>query len=310
MTSMSQDSSNMGQKFSENYWENWPELYEALVRKFEDRNYLLKGVEQTNPINRAVLAFDYLKEMLPAGASLVDMACGIGFNTCFANVLGFDAIGYDASEKGIERARDLAKQLGHDPDMFILGDQTYLASIADNSIDAAMAMGYFRYLPADQADHCYREVFRALKPGGIFVVTNQNKLFEAFALNDGSLKFWADLMVDTSDVEKLLGGKSIHQALSERISGPTRKFDGRSVSKEIEPYTENPLTFAMDVAKYGYRVDRQLYPDVNLLPSFLESELDQKALYDMKSTTCLKYADDWRGALMDYEFMGFLVKPA
>jgi ubiquinone/menaquinone biosynthesis C-methylase UbiE len=310
MTSMSQASTHMGQKFSENYWEKWPELYEALVRKYEDRNYLLKGVEQTNPIHRAVLAFDYLKEMLPAGARLVDMACGIGFSTCFANVLGFDAIGYDASEKGIERARDLAKQLGQDPNMFILGDQTYLASLADNSIDAAMAMGYFRYLPADQADYCYREVFRALKPGGIFVVTNQNKLFEAFALNDGALKFWADLMADTSDVEKLLGGKSILQSLTERITGPTRKFDGRSVSKEIEPYTENPLTFAMDVAKYGYRVDRQLYPDVNLLPSFLESELDQKALYDMKSTTCLKHAEDWRGALMDYEFMGFLVKPA
>lgn len=310
MTPMSPTSATMGQTFSKNYWENWPELYEALVRKFEDRNYVLKGVEQTNPINRAVLTFDYFKEKLAPGAKIVDMACGIGFDTCFANVLGFDAVGFDASEKGIERARDLASQLGQKPDIFVLADQTYLETLPNNSIGAAMAMGYFRYLPADQADYCYRQVFRVLKPNGIFAVSNQNLLFEAFALNDGALKFWADLIDSSSDVKKLLGGKTVLQALNGMVAVPSRKFDERSVSKKITPYTENPLTFSRDMAKYGYHVDRVLYPDINLLPSFLEKDLDQKALFEMKSKTCLKHAEDWRGTLMDYEFLALMVKPA
>jgi ubiquinone/menaquinone biosynthesis C-methylase UbiE len=307
--SMSNASATMGQTFSKNYWENWPELYQALVKKYEDRSYHLQGVELTNPVNRAVLMFDYFKEKLKPGATIIDMACGIGFDTCFANVLGYNAKGFDASEKGIERARDLAKQLKQDPNIFILGDQTYLATLPDNSLDAAMAMGYFRYLPADQTDYCYKQVFRVLKPGGIFAVTNQNLLFEAFALNDGALKFWADLIESTSDVKKLLG-KPVIDVLNEKLTVPTRKFDARSVSKAIKPYTENPLTFRDDMAKkYGYSVDKILYPDVNLLPSFLESGLDQKALWEMKSKTCLNFAEDWRGALMDYEFLAFLVKP-
>lgn len=300
-------SSEMGKQFSEKYWEHWPELFQALNHKYQDRSYVLKGVEETNPINRAVLTFDYFKENLPPGAKIIDMACGIGFNTCFANRLGFNASGFDASEKGIERARKLVRDLGQGSDIFVLGDHTHLEKLSDASIDGAMAMGFFRYLSPEDVAYCYREIHRVLKPGGIFAVTNQNLLFEAFALNDGALRFWAKIMADFSPVDELLG-KSVLDALEEHVRVPQRKYDQRSVSQTITPYSENPLTYRETAAKFGFELEKILFPDNNLLPSFLENTLDQEKLWAMKSRVCLKDPEDWRGFFMDYEFLAFLTK--
>ena len=133
--------------------------------------------------------------------------------------------------------------------------------------------------------YCYREIHRVLKPGGIFAVTNQNLLFEAFALNDGALRFWAKIMADFSPVDELLG-KSVLDALEEHVRVPQRKYDQRSVSQTITPYSENPLTYRETAAKFGFELEKILFPDNNLLPSFLENTLDQEKLWAMKSRVC------------------------
>lgn len=298
----------IGEDFSRKYWEKWPDVYEKLVAKDRDRSYPLDCVEHTNTIHRALLCFDFIRAVLPKGAKILDIACGIGFNTIYLNVLGYEAEGFDISAKGIERAKALAGKVGQAPSIFTLADHNYLQNLPAGAYDAAMAMGLTRYMSADDVAKLYEDVHRALRPNGLFLVSNQNILFEAFAFNDGSQRFWADLIEDIFDVKSLLGDKTALDAIKDIMIVPQREFASRSVSKDLGVYTENPLTYAADVAKRGFRLEKILYPDINLLPAAIESRLDQKKVHTMKSQVCLNLAEDWRGALMDYEFLAFLRK--
>ena len=62
------------------------------------------------------------------------------------------------------------------------------------------------------------------------------------------------------------------------------------------------------VEAYALKLDDILYPDSNLLPPFLEAQIDQDELCRMKAETCVQNARDWRGMFLDYEFLAFLRK--
>lgn len=298
----------IGESFSRKYWDAWPDVYEKLVAKDADRSYPLDCVEHTNTIHRALLCFDFIRTTLPKDARILDIACGLGFNTVYLNTLGYKAEGIDIAEKGIERAKSLAEKAGQDPAIFTLADHNYIANLPEGSLDAAMAMGLTRYMSAEEVHGLYRDVCRALKPGGWFLVSNQNHLFEAFAMNDGSQRFWAELIDGVADVKPLLGGETSLSVIQRTMVVPQREFANRSVSKALGTFAENPLTYGAEVVKHGYRCEKILYPDINLLPAYIESKCDQKQIHTLKSKVCLNWAEDWRGALMDYEFLAFLRK--
>jgi hypothetical protein len=169
-------------------------------------------------------------------------------------------------------------------------------------------MGYFRYLSKEEQKYCYKQISRILKPGGEFIIVHQNILFEMFAMNDGTLQFWADTINELSGVEKLLEEKSVLGALKKMTTLPDRNYDKVITSKTLlDPEPENPLTFAVSVKPYGFVVNRISYPNAHLLPPLLEAAVkDQDKLTALKLEVCLQRADDWRSMFMDYEFVAFL----
>jgi len=305
MTSPSAPSSPIGQAYNRDFWSTWPEVYEDLCAKTENRAHVVSE-EKVNNIFRAVLAFDDLRKNLQPGAHILDAACGIGYNSAYLAKLGFSVSAFDISDVGIERSKELALKLGLDPAMFTHADHTFLETVPSHSKDAVIAMGFLRYVDAPARDYCYRHFARILKKGGRFILTNQNLLFEAFALNDGTLKFWAEIIEEFSPAAKLLGPQSVLDRLREKVKVPDRQYVPGSISRVHKLNAQNPLSYRQLVEPYGFSLEKILYPDSHLLPPMLEAEVDKQALMKLKAETCVQKAEDWRGIFMCYEFMAFL----
>lgn len=300
------DPKEVGRYFSEKWWNIHPEVYEDLVNKIANPEYMIKC--EAHQMNRAVLACKYILENVPKGGAVLDMACGVGYITCYLAKNGYSAEGFDVSEKGIERSKSLAERLSLDSSMFSLMDQSYLKGLKDHSFDAVLGMGFLRYLAKDEQAWTYKHVRRILKPSGKLVITHQNQLFEMFALNDGTLKFWADVIQNYSEASELLGKKSVLGALEEKVKVPKRKYESGSVSRQMKTEVENPLTYGQVAKEFGFHLEKMLYPASHVLPPWLEAIVDQEKLAQIKREICLDHSEDWRAMFMEFEFLAFLEK--
>ncbi|MFI5311037.1 MAG: ubiquinone/menaquinone biosynthesis methyltransferase [Gemmatimonadales bacterium] len=120
------------------------------------------GMDQTW---KAMLVSD-LAARTPAGARILDLACGTG-DLAFAVaavIPGARVTGVDASARMIDLARERASTPA--APAFVVGDMTHL-DLADGTVDAISAGYAFRNAP----DHltALREAARVLRPGGVMV---------------------------------------------------------------------------------------------------------------------------------------------
>ena len=107
-------------------------------------------------------------EIIPVGATVLDIGCGAGAEAIFLARLGFQAIGVDSSVKAIEIARMRAAEAGIEVD-FRLADATDLP-LSDGSIDFAMDRGCFHVIDREQRRAYARELHRVLRPSAPFLL--------------------------------------------------------------------------------------------------------------------------------------------
>ncbi len=300
----------VSETYSKYVFSEWPDVLGDLYAKYKDRNHVVTYKGNINNVFRAVFVFDYLKKFFPNGCKVIDIGCGIGYISHYLSKNGYDVHAFDASDTGILKAKEVASQIGINPDIFVCHDHTYLEKVPSESVDVALAMGFLYYLDEKTRDYCYKQINRILKKKGRFLMTGNNKLFEAFALNDTTLKFWAEMIDDFSPVSKLLTPKTTLDALCEKVKVPKRIFEEKSISKKFKLLEDNPLTFHKDLREYDFEVEEILYPDSHLLIPALEAEVDQDALLKLKAEYCVQKARDWRGIFMCYEFLAFMHKGA
>lgn len=301
---------DVGELFGQKWWGDkvsHREVYDDLVAKLQDRNHKVKCTPPTI-VNRSLLACEYVINNVSKGSRVLDMACGLGFNTCCLRTHGYQAEGFDLSEKAIEYSKLLAESLGQDTGIFSVADVNCLSEMPDESFEVVLAIGLFRYLAEDVQDTCYKNIHRILKPGGMFLVVHQNILFETFALNDGTLRFWADIIEGYSDAPRLFGDKSVFEVLSENVKVPPRKYKPHSVSKRMKTYTENPLTYNKVAERYNFKLEKIVYPPSHLMPPFLEEQVDQKAIDELRRKMSFDHIDDWQAMFVEFEFLAFLAK--
>jgi SAM-dependent methyltransferase len=105
---------------------------------------------------------------LQSGGLVADLGCGSGVFTNELHKLGFQAFGIDLSARLVELGRRTYPHLE-----FLAGDVEFL-SLASESLDGVLLSGILHHLPDPQA--CAREVWRVLKPGGVFIAFDPNRL--------------------------------------------------------------------------------------------------------------------------------------
>jgi ubiquinone/menaquinone biosynthesis C-methylase UbiE len=106
---------------------------------------------------------------LPAGANCLDIGSGIGAYMARLIEAGFNVHGIEPSVE----MRKLARERG--PGQLVSDGSVTDLPVGDQTQDFIYAIEVFRYLDAADNALGHREIFRALKPGGVFFGTYVNK---------------------------------------------------------------------------------------------------------------------------------------
>ena len=151
-----------------------PRLWQRSAAPFWDDDHISKGMLEAhlNPaldaasrrmetIDRSVA---WLRTQLPAGGRVLDLGCGPGLYTARLSACGYAVTGMDYARRSIDYAR------AHDPATAYVC-QNYLELNAVEAYDA-ITLIYCDYaaLTAPERQRLLGRVFRALKPGGRFVL--------------------------------------------------------------------------------------------------------------------------------------------
>lgn len=136
-------------------------------------------------LNRVRIALELIADHLGGTEGrLVDLGCGGGDLCVEAARLGIRATGVDIAPGMIEQAQAARKELG--PEQagkleFFVGD-ALSTRLKASGFDSVVALGVIEYLPEDSA--LLAEALRLLKPGGIFIVSCRNRLFNLSSANE------------------------------------------------------------------------------------------------------------------------------
>lgn len=155
----------------------------AEVQRFFDRVVYYTPYEERYVRRTNLNAYDILKRkdvvlecfdrMGIRGGRILDIGCGPAVFAPDLVTRGFDYQGIDLAPDVVNRAREI---MSHHPQghraRFDTGDIERLA-FPDGSFDVVLVSGLFDYLPQDEP--ALREIHRVLRPGGVAMISLQNR---------------------------------------------------------------------------------------------------------------------------------------
>lgn len=155
---------------------------------------------------------DTVIELIPKGASLLDLGCGNGKPIMeYFLQSGFMVTGVDASEKMLT----LAKQ-NFPAEEFLFQDMRKLK--LETRFNAIIAWHSFLHLPAEDQPKMFEIFANHLLPNGIILFTSGTKRGEAWGINGGENLFHASL--DTDEYHNLLV-KNQFKILNQTVNDPS-----------------------------------------------------------------------------------------
>lgn len=183
---------------------------------------------------RVRLALEAAGEALDEPGSLVDLGCGGGQLLAQAARLGWRAVGVDVAAGMIEEARRTTAGL----DVELVEAAFDANGLPDGTFGAVVALGLIEYLPEDDA--LFAEAARLLRPGGRFVVSCRNRLYNLMSANDYTSRELEDgARVLLGELQGLIAGadaSELHQLAHELdSSGPDLLAAARLDAAEPSP---------------------------------------------------------------------------
>lgn len=154
---------------------------------------------------------DFLVERLELtpGMHVLDLACGHGLHAVELARRGFQVTGLDLSEPALAHARGAAKEAGVEVD-WVQADMRAVpfSDRFDAVVNLFTAFGYFEDEAEDEG--VLREVAKALKPGGLFLVDTVNLLWLAQSFVPASVRELDDgsVLVENREYDVLSGRTS------------------------------------------------------------------------------------------------------
>jgi ubiquinone/menaquinone biosynthesis C-methylase UbiE len=129
---------------------------------------------------------------LKRGMRIADLGCGSGVFTNLLHQKGFKSIGLDISPKLIALGRAKYPEIE-----FLEGDVEHLPFPSSN-LDGVLLSGIVHHLPDPSC--CANEVFRVLKPGGVFIAFDPNRMNPFMYLyRDRSSPFYSSVGVTENE---------------------------------------------------------------------------------------------------------------
>jgi ubiquinone/menaquinone biosynthesis C-methylase UbiE len=158
--------------------------------------------------------------------SILDFGVGDGGTLRALNLKPTEIIGIDISDSMIRLAEESLVDYSFKGK---IGGVEQLSSVSDGSIDVVLCLNTLGYLTHDDQDLFFTESSRVLRRDGHLLVMTGNELFDLFALNSGTVKFF----------EKHFNQKNVSDLLTQGDSARFMNADRR-----------NPLSFAAEMEAY------------------------------------------------------------
>lgn len=246
---------------------------------------------------RLRMVLDILGSKTPG--RLLDVGCGGGVTTSAFLKLGWDCRAVDFSADMVKVASQNIASQGFDGSIVSQAGATDLSKFEDASFDAVICIGVLYYI--EQDDAAYAELARVLKPGGTFIFSHQNALFDMFTFNRYTRRFFAENLFPLAqgiDLSVLDG------ELAALVSNPEapKSHDKLSARDHVFTKAENPLTFPEKMRSFGLNVDAGPYwHGLHLVPPLMEAKHPElkaqaeRSQYDLRT--------DWRGMFMAAHFL-------
>ncbi len=157
-------------------------LYDIIYKK-----YIKKTVPKIIDFVEHVFSTDAERQV----EKILDLACGTGGPTLELARRGYIVVGVDLSEEMIQIARNKAEKQGLSNNVsFIVQDMTKIDYREEFDAVTLFFTSINYVLSDDDIQELFKRVYRALKPGGVFIADTLNILTNANRLIEGIPVHW------------------------------------------------------------------------------------------------------------------------
>jgi len=142
-------------------------------------NSVAPDFEETleNDITRAFRSkvYETVRTLVPAGARILDINCGIGIDAIALAQEGYRTSGVDISPGMIKQAKERSRKSGTEGVEFVLSSFDDLSMFSGRSIDLVLS-NFGGVNCSSLLERCAAEVARTLRPGGYFVAVVMSRM--------------------------------------------------------------------------------------------------------------------------------------
>ena len=135
-------------------------MYDTVAKEWKETFF---GEHEKKPKDREILG--RFSREIGDGKPVWDFGCGTGNTTQYLKKLGLEISGLDLSEKMLKQARITY------PDIRFRKGNVLELEFDDDSIAGITAFYTIVHFSQEQVETAFREAFRVLRPGGLFLLT-------------------------------------------------------------------------------------------------------------------------------------------
>ena len=150
-------------RYFDQHFAKWQNIYGS-EDNFEARNIQVRQEKVINMVDEGLEI---------NGSKILDVGCGAGLTVLRLLRRGYFVCGVDLSPNMIEKAREVIIENNYESSCELLSGDIESLPYPNEYFDAIVCMGVLTYLVNDEK--AIKEIYRVLKPKGIFVIAVSNK---------------------------------------------------------------------------------------------------------------------------------------
>lgn len=261
---------------------------------------------------------DLLKDLLKRAKAkaLLDAGCGPASFLRELSKTKMELYGFDLTLEMINEGKRVFTKLGLPPEHLWEGsvlnrrDYRVPGEKKQRLFDAAVCVGVFPHIRAEDDVTVIRNLRGAVKRGGLVAIEARNQFFALFSMNRYTHEFFTEELIRSGDL--LRKGRGEKKALQGVLAGLARHWRAgvppiRRGKKNEPGYDEvlsrahNPLVLRQQLEQNGFKNVRMLFYHYHCLPPMYGVKVPR--LFRRESLAMEKNPEDWRGHFMASAFI-------
>ena len=262
------------------------------------QNYDQLGYYPAN-FYRLEIIKEKLKQIKPE--KILDIGCGTGDPMKILIKEGFNVHGFDFSQEMVSKAKDNLSLDQIDTDR-VWSDNMENITHLKFEYPCTIALGALYY--ASDFDTALNEMIRATEKGGDLLFSLRNSLFSMFTLNQYSLEFYLQNLIQKDLLDDSLMEESL-EILIDKLANESDKKNKDFSYKNIDQLNvhntfHNPLEIGSQIKSYGLELESiDFYHYHASLP--IMEKVNPSKFYEASSK--MEDSSDWRGHFMASAFV-------